>query len=682
MRGLSMRTPPRARFPHAWRRTAVRGAVALVVSLALPAARSQAPPPPVSEETARLVERERVRAQVETTLAELNDSRAWEGDHQSLFDRTTGTLRALGPAVVDYMVAELDRLSPVTFYNAAYVLGHVKTPGSTEALRKALETAETEGTKFAHYRKQWVVYALSIQGEPDAVDLLDAGNLRVGSGEFMEWMRLTEVVAMLTLPGSVERLHAHLERYAEDESLEPLLEVELRALGRIADRTSAPKILALARHPRWQVRAAAAHSLGLLGDPALADPLVEALQDPNGRVRDQAALALLDLKPPEKLQAILARLEVEQEPSLRAILYRTIASTGGEAMVEALRSHWGREGYEDRMGVVDALGELGSPRGLNLLRVALRDNEISVVLRAVAAMDRIGGAGAVETLLALVADPRWPVAQSVVEALSKRGEPRAAPRIADRLLRSVLQKPITDPTRRVEVTKLGDALVALRYPDPTPQIRDAAVLQTDPEIVDYLARLVKKLGLIQEYKAAVPKWVEALSSSDTEVRQLAAARLGELGGTEAARALVGAFGRAPTDEGVGILRALAAMRSPEAAALVERVLLDPSFDDREKARLRDMAAWAARRIGGERLADALRRSAERREGQDISVLTYLAVLEGKAAIPVLRSVRAPRLRMFTWLRGAEQERLDWILRRLALGRGIPSLDRPPDEIAF
>ena len=79
------------------------------------------------------------------------------------------------------------------------------------------------------------------------------------------------------------------------------------------------------------------------------------------------------------------------------------------------------------------------------------------------------------------------------------------------------------------------------------------------------------------------------------------------------------------------------------------------------------------------MALALRRSAERREGQDIWVLVYLAILTGPDALPALHGYRAPRLGYFSQHRGVEMDRIDWITAELEAGRSIASLDKLPES---
>jgi len=71
---------------------------------------------------------------------------------------------------------------------------------------------------------------------------------------------------------------------------------------------------------------------------------------------------------------------------------------------------------------------------------------------------------------------------------------------------------------------------------------------------------------------------------------------------------------------------------------------------------------------------------KRREGRDMNVLVYLAILDGINALPELTAYRFTRLRDLEWPRGEEQERSDWIRRELSAGHPLSSLDLPPEEI--
>ena len=98
--------------------------------------------------------------------------------------------------------------------------------------------------------------------------------------------------------------------------------------------------------------------------------------------------------------------------------------------------------------------------------------------------------------------------------------------------------------------------------------------------------------------------------------------------------------------------------------------------------MRQMAAWSARRLGGERMLGALQASAKRRMGRDIHVLIYLALLGGEEALPTLAEYRLLRMRFVGWMSGKELEKLDWISRPIYAGRSLSEVDVPPAKIVF
>jgi hypothetical protein len=194
--------------------------------------------------------------------------------------------------------------------------------------------------------------------------------------------------------------------------------------------------------------------------------------------------------------------------------------------------------------------------------------------------------------------------------------------------------------------------------------------------------VVARLAALQENGHKVKRWIAAMTSPQEQVRLLAYQRLGEIGGKQAAGALADRFGRVGADEGLAILDALGNVDETPALDLIERVLTAPEFDPVERADLRSMAAWSARRLGGERMIAALKASAERRHGRDVHVLIYLALLEGEEALPTLAKYRMLRMKYVGWMSGKEFEKLDWIARHISNGASLAAVDVPPGRISF
>jgi hypothetical protein len=80
------------------------------------------------------------------------------------------------------------------------------------------------------------------------------------------------------------------------------------------------------------------------------------------------------------------------------------------------------------------------------------------------------------------------------------------------------------------------------------------------------------------------------------------------------------------------------------------------------------------------MSQALRESAVRRDGRDWATLVYLAVLEKRAAVETLKSLRARRLRYPESRFGREAKQLDGILADLAGDRSLARFDVPPESL--
>lgn len=635
----------------------------------------------------QLAERERIRPAVERSLADL---RAPDDPVEPLIDqhlRVVEDLAAMGPAVVPFLAAELDLPDPFTFSTSARALGRVGTAEAKDAIRKALDVADREGGGFARDRKIWCVYALAIAGEETA--LLDAagGQSPVDGSEFMEGMRVLDVAAALTAPRSRALLGARIETLrapaAEGEPPDPSREERLvhavRALGWVAGPESIPLLTSLIAHPTVEVRTEAISALGRSGGIAAADRLFAALEDPSSSVRTEAARVLHRLRPPDPRRRLLGRLEVEENASVRVWLYRAVAATTPpETAVEVFRSHRNRPDAYDRAALARAIGETGSRSGLNLLRNFLRDPVVEVAVAAAQSIHRIGGEGATDTLLALIADPRIPVAQYAVEVLAEAKESRAAPRIAENLLR-ITARTLPDASLRSQLQIRSEALVKLRYTEPAADLRLAATRQSDPADRRILEFAAERLERIRANGNDVAKWIEAVRSSEPPHRVLAYERLAEIGSESALAGLLDALAVSSGEDEVRILNALASTRSALAAPAFAQRLRETAWDAPAKRAARAWAAWGARSIASPAMIEALEGSLERRAGRDFATAAYLAVVAPERALPRIREALLQRLAHYEWSIGHDQSDLVAIRNELDAGRSAEAWDLPPDR---
>jgi len=641
-----------------------------------------APTPEADAAEAQRIEFERLRAEVEAALALLDAIPEDRRGDATLGMEVRDRLVALGPAVIPFLEAEVFGPEPPRASFAIYTLGKFATPESEIVLKRAVERFDGDDGIVAMRMAQAAIIALASQGRPDTLQLLaglDSDIARMG--HFEGWSTLVATAALLgpsARPTLLDWLEP-LSKASDDRSHFRLVET-LQALARLPDAASLDRIVPSLTHSSWRVRRAAVAAAGAIGSPAAVDLLLARVrdEDEDPRVRGDAAIEIERLEPSDRLDDILALLETLEPAAPRGFLYRTVARIGGDRAVPALRSHRGREDRADRFALVSAAGRTGDGRALPLIREGIADPDASVALRATQAIAEIPSAGAVETLLATLNDPRWIVRSSAIDGLVAREERRAGPRIADRLVRDELSQATTRPETRGVVRTYGEALVSLRDAAAVDDIRGKIDRQGDPELKAYLRGLVTRLDAVRDLGSDVAAWAARASDRDADMRRLAAERLVEIGSPEALEALTNVLDAGDRDLRLAIVRHAARRASPGSAPLLEHVLLDPAFDIRNGPALRTWAAWGAQRIGTAAMADLLERASDRRHGLDAGVLVGLAVLRGPSAAERIERYRRDRLIEFDFLRGAEQDALDRIGRAVRAGRDLGRYAEEPD----
>jgi HEAT repeat protein len=644
-------------------------------------------PTPVSQaaaapgaDVADLVTREKLRAEVEAILGELEtpgESAAYE------FQNTTDRLLLLGPGVIPYLLNELDRQESATYHTAVYTLGHLEGPGIVEGVRKSLERlAKEEENKLKRAMKATAAHALALHRVPDIVDIMLSGTEPVGRMPWMEGVPLLQMATVLGGRDAVLQLLARVDDLRQDPAREFDLLVAMQALSAAYQPEVTAKLLSLLDDARVKVRIGALACLARSGDPAVLDAVIAHLDAGNVMEKQAAADALFILRPLGREKALLAKLETETDSGVRGQLYMTLADLMGEGALPAFVSHWKRPDPLDRVGLLRAAVRLRSPKTGNLLRDGLKDTDSRVVTIAMEGLAQLPGAGFADTLLALLQDPRESVSRNAAHLLAVRHEPRAGARVADLLLKELAPGPrLSVGDRRDRVRVLGEALVDLQFTAVSEDLGKATAAEQDPELTAYLQGVVRRLDALRVSGEDRAKWAALLRSDDPAMRHLARTRLGALGGAEAARVLIAAFGRDVVEDRE-LLGELGRTGSAESAPLLEKILVEPAFDPEALRPLREGAAYGARLLGGPRMVEALRRSAERRQGRDPLVVVYYALVASKDAVPLIRQVRAPSLTWYEWNRGKDLDRIDFMLRRFTAGQSIASLDQAPEYLIF
>lgn len=176
------------------------------------------------------------------------------------------------------------------------------------------------------------------------------------------------------------------------------------------DRVLDPLVAALGSHD-WIVRMHAAKALGRIKDARAIEPLIPLLQDKVKAVREETAAALAAIGNPALPSLLDALKHSEWLVRLHAVeaLGKTRSAEAVEPLLWALFNDHDQAIRED---VVRALGQLGDPRAMEFLIMAMKDPGLRTL--AVEALGKIGDRRAVPVLIAVVeGSARPPVSRAV-----------------------------------------------------------------------------------------------------------------------------------------------------------------------------------------------------------------------------------------------------------------------------
>lgn len=161
------------------------------------------------------------------------------------------------------------------------------------------------------------------------------------------------------------------------------------ALGRLNDRRAVTPLVALISGSNPAMRLVAAGILGRLGDRRATAPLVGLLDDADILVRAAGAEALSALGDPRAANPLARALEREWEDRTRMALMVALVQLKDNRSLEPLLQVLDRKRgtLEQRPKAAELLGELGDPRGIWPLAVALVDSEPQVRRGAAVALE-------------------------------------------------------------------------------------------------------------------------------------------------------------------------------------------------------------------------------------------------------------------------------------------------------
>lgn len=262
----------------------------------------------------------------------------------------------------------------------------------------------------------------------------------------------------------------------------------IRLLAVMGDQRAIASILPFVHSPHWQLRAAAARALGLLGAATAEPSLAVALHhDRNKRVRLEAAFALGNLHTGPAYKELASALT---DPSAAVAMTAAVALAqatephAAAALSRLVRADAGGTHREAAYYAAYALGEQGDQSSEPVLLQALHDRNANMRAAAAGALGHLHDRSAVESLVIALRDSSRMVRFTAAQALGVIGDRRALPA----LLKSL--KDANEDVREQSARALG----RLRDPKAIPALIYAAYHDTDDAIPRAAAFALGSIG--------------------------------------------------------------------------------------------------------------------------------------------------------------------------------------------
>ncbi|MBU2567854.1 MAG: HEAT repeat domain-containing protein [Elusimicrobia bacterium] len=265
------------------------------------------------------------------------------------------------------------------------------------------------------------------------------------------------------------------------------------------------------------VRFAAVKSLGQVGDKSVSAPLTNALKDPLGEIRVQAAKALTNLKIYSSVPDIL-NLLVDLDSTVRGNTERVLDGfVSDDTVLYFVQAVMKDRRTPVRIYATRAIGLLGSKSVAVVLFEALKDKDPSVRQEAIKSLEKIIDGTMVFNLCLSLNEKDINVRNYAVKTLERLKDPRAVPFLIDRLKKEKdqeLRTLIQDTIIGISDISIVDFLAKALY-DKTLVVRITAVRAIEklkpPEILTELSDLLSREKDI-ELKYAIISTVKAFNN--------------------------------------------------------------------------------------------------------------------------------------------------------------------------
>lgn len=317
-----------------------------------------------------------------------------------------------------------------------------------------------------------------------------------------------------------------------------------------------------------------------MGERAQAEALLRALPESHYGARRRVIEALAELRHP-RVVPVLADLIKDRDPRIRRLVLEALGEMRQDAATSALVEALKDFDYSVRRVAARQLGKIGASRAVTPLGKALQDSDPHVRAAAADALGTIGSRSATPALAsALVNDDDAQVRQAAAEALGRLQDSAAIPELIGALSDDVL------------AVRMAAVRALAQVGRPAVSSLEAELDTENPDTRIFAAQALAQIDA--ENEALVPVLERALSEEDAVLRFLAAQTLGEL--HSEAEAAADALGKMVAEDSSAENRMMAAMalgdtEAPGAADALVPALTDPD------ARVRRMGVEAFQRLG-------------------------------------------------------------------------------------
>ncbi|MFT5322801.1 MAG: HEAT repeat protein [Planctomycetaceae bacterium] len=296
------------------------------------------------------------------------------------------------------------------------------------------------------------------------------------------------------------------------------------ALGRIGDQQAVPSLLMTLNHAGVGLRPRILEALGRLGDRCALERIIGLLDDPDESVRLHAIQAVQRMPDRRAEKPILRIIEQSQNPELKRQAVLALASTGSPKAVPILSSLLREADTALKTAIVESLGQIDTIEASESLVGLLHDDDLSIVLKALAGMRKSPALSAMPRLVELTEHPNVDVRRHSLEVLAEIKGDVSTGILEERLLNDCSVEVRAAAARGLGRT--GDAKVI-------PLLERSL---GDESAVRCAAALA--LGAFRD-DSVVPALLASLKDPVPEVRYHALSGLGKLKATNAVRPIQG-----------------------------------------------------------------------------------------------------------------------------------------------